>query len=101
MVIGAFFTSLGVAGIGGFFVPLGLILIWKDIYKARTLLIKGYVSPTTSISIGLVASLFAIFIWWIANADDPNFDDNVDPDILTGGNPNTPLKGDTSGFKTS
>jgi len=43
MVIGAFFTSLGVAGIGGFFVPLGLILIWKDIYKARTLLIKGYV----------------------------------------------------------
>jgi hypothetical protein len=77
---------------------VGMLVILLSI---GLLLIKGYVSPTTSISIGLVASLFAIFIWWIANADDPNFDDNVDPDILTGGNPNTPLKGDTSGFKTS
>jgi hypothetical protein len=65
------------------------------------LFIKEHFSPTTSISIGVVASLFAIFTWWIANADDPNFDDNVDPDILTGGNTGTPLKGNISGFKTS
>jgi hypothetical protein len=43
VIAGTFFISRGASGIGGFFIPLGLILIWKDIYKSRTLLIKGYV----------------------------------------------------------
>jgi hypothetical protein len=51
IVVGAIFISRGLHGIGGFFIPLGLLLIWKDIYKARTLLIKGYVQ------------LFLIFIF--------------------------------------
>jgi hypothetical protein len=42
-IAGAIFISQGVSGIGGFFIPLGLILIWKDIYKWRSLLFKGYI----------------------------------------------------------
>jgi hypothetical protein len=42
-IAGAIFISQGVSGIGGFFIPLGMILIWKDIYKERNLLIKGYI----------------------------------------------------------
>ncbi len=43
IIAGAIFISRGISGIGGFFIPLGLILIWKDIYEERNILLKSYV----------------------------------------------------------
>jgi hypothetical protein len=43
IIAGTIFISRGISGIGGFFIPLGLLLIWKDIYKECTFLIKGYI----------------------------------------------------------
>jgi hypothetical protein len=57
VIAGILFNSQGVSGIGGFFIPLGLILIWKNIYKARILLIKGFV-PLSIIFILFVFSAY-------------------------------------------
>lgn len=58
------------------------------------------IMKSTSILIGLIASVIAILTWWIANGEDPIFDDNVKKiDIPTGGDIKTPLNGDIKGFK--
>jgi hypothetical protein len=43
IIAGAIFISRGISGIGGLFIPLGLVLILKDIVKDGFLLIKGYI----------------------------------------------------------
>jgi len=59
-----------------------------------------YFSSTTLIWTGFITSIIAIVTWWIANGEDPIFNDNVSKmDIPTGGDANAPLKGDVSNFK--
>lgn len=50
----------------------------------------------TALFIGLFPSAIALWIWWVANAKQP---DLLDPDAPTGGDPNGPLAGDLRGFK--
>jgi hypothetical protein len=58
-------------------------------------------TSTVLIRTGVVASILAIITWWIANGEDPIFNDNVsNPDIPTGGDTKALLNGDISGFKT-
>jgi membrane protease YdiL (CAAX protease family) len=58
-------------------------------------------SPTESIVLGTFASIIAILTWWIANGYEQMFYDNLKGDESTGGDPGAPLKGSTSGLKTS
>jgi hypothetical protein len=53
--------------------------------------------PNWSLVLGIVCSIGAVVIWWIANGGDPTFHD-TDPDIPVGGPTATPLPGDTTGF---
>ena len=53
--------------------------------------------PRWSMALGVVCSVAAIIIWWIANGSDPTFHD-TDPEIPVGGSTATQLPGDTIGF---
>ncbi|MGQ3055812.1 MAG: hypothetical protein ACT6T0_01290 [Nevskia sp.] len=52
--------------------------------------------------VGIGTSLFACWIWWITNADTPEFKDVINPDAALGGDRATvqqvTLSGDLSGF---
>lgn len=47
----------------------------------------------------IVACLASLWIWWIANADNPSLHDGASPDDAVGGNPDAALAGDLSGMK--
>lgn len=49
--------------------------------------------------VGTAASLFSLWFWWIANADNPDFyDEELAPTAAVGGNPERALGGDLEGF---
>ena len=49
--------------------------------------------------IGTVASLCSLWFWWIANADNPDFqDETLAPTAAVGGNTDRALGGDLGGF---
>lgn len=41
----------------------------------------------------ILACLFALWIWWVANADNPNLQDDPPSDASLGGDPNAALDG--------
>jgi hypothetical protein len=50
---------------------------------------------------GALATLFSLWTWWIANANDPDIRDKVDPyDAVGGDNVEAPLAGNLQGFTT-
>jgi hypothetical protein len=53
--------------------------------------------PNWSMTLGVICSVGAIAIWWIANGADPTFHD-TDPEIAVGGPTAGKLPGDTAGF---
>jgi hypothetical protein len=53
--------------------------------------------PMWSLWLGIALSVLAILVWWIANGNDPTFQD-PDPEGPIGGNTSAPLPGDTKGF---
>ena len=65
--------------------------------------LAGVWLPLTSIVIGGFGTVIAIFLWWIANAPDPNLRDLMPRTVglaAKGGeiDPGAPLPGTTSGF---
>lgn len=50
--------------------------------------------------IGVLLSIFAILMWWLANGLDRTFRDDLNPDAPLGGSPDAPLVGNTAGFTT-
>lgn len=77
---------------------VGLILILIGI---GLLALDERLSSTVSILLGASASIISVLAWWIANGDEQMFYDNLKGDESTGGDPKAPLKGSTSGLKTS
>lgn len=59
------------------------------------------VPDSTTISLGLLAAIGSLTLWWLANADQATLlDDPIDPQDAVGGDiGETMLPGDTSGFK--
>ncbi len=53
--------------------------------------------PKWSMALGVIGSVAAIAIWWIANGSDPAFHD-TDPDIAVGGSTATKLPGNIGEF---
>ncbi|MFT8523330.1 hypothetical protein [Gluconobacter oxydans] len=52
-----------------------------------------------SLVLAILTSVLALALWWIANGSDPAFSDGIRQDASVGGNINTPLQGNLSGFK--
>jgi hypothetical protein len=77
---------------------VGLILILIGI---GLLAFDEHFSPIVSIFFGGIASIISVLTWWIANGYEQMFYDNLKGDEPTGGNPEAPLKGSTSGLKTN
>lgn len=52
-----------------------------------------------SIVVGILGSLIAALLWWIANAENPKLSD-APPNPSTGGDTNRPIPGSTEGYTT-
>lgn len=79
----------------GLFVGFVLLLL-----AIGLLAFNEHLSPVFSIIVGVFLSVISILTWWVANGLDLTFYDNPSPDATTGGNPLTPVPGNTNGFKT-
>ena len=55
-------------------------------------------SPDVAMKISIGFAIFAIWLWWIANADDPIYR-NAPIDAASGGSTERTLAGSTDGFK--
>lgn len=53
--------------------------------------------PKRSMAVGIIGSLLAVGIWWVANGADRTLYD-TDPEAIVGGPTNTPLTGDLNGY---
>jgi len=56
--------------------------------------------PGLVIFSGVVWSIFAVWIWWITNSDDPTFRRMPPPDAASGGDTKRDLSGDLTGVET-
>jgi hypothetical protein len=56
--------------------------------------------PQWSMTVGVIGSIMALTIWWIANGADPTFHDS-DPETIVGGSTESKLPGDVSGWDTA
>jgi hypothetical protein len=56
------------------------------------------VSSPTSITLGLVGCLLALWAWWIANANQPGLQDGRTDAAIGRSNPNSSLQGSLEGF---
>ena len=57
------------------------------------------ISQLWSIGVGVVVSVIAVLLWWIANGLEPIFQDGIPADAATGGDPLAGLAGDVKDFK--
>ena len=55
--------------------------------------------PECLIKFGVLLSIIAIFIWWVANGLDTTFYDNIDQETPTGGGIHQKLHGSVDGYK--
>ena len=74
---------------------IGLII---SIILASWLILDHAIPKATAFSVALVICLVSVWIWWVANADDPTFKDLLDVAAPVGGPPDQPLSGDLTGF---
>ncbi|MBC6407912.1 MAG: hypothetical protein GDA40_07225 [Rhodobacteraceae bacterium] len=54
--------------------------------------------PVTTFWVAVLCSAIAVWLWWIANGDDPTYK-TASVDAPSGGDPEKRLKGTTQGFK--
>jgi len=77
-------------GISSILLVLSIVLLFgEDVITARW-----------SLGLGLMASIVAIVMWWVANGREEMFHDVVEPDAPIGGSVSSLLKGDTTGYTT-
>ncbi|MCA3641217.1 MAG: hypothetical protein IOC63_05065 [Methylobacterium sp.] len=55
-------------------------------------------SPVLTLSASVLFSVFAVWLWWFTNGDDPTYK-SASVDAASGGDTGKPLRGTTSGFK--
>lgn len=72
-----------------FCVAFGSVVL-VSVYHARL--------PDLTMRVAIGFSIFAVWLWWIVNADDPTYK-SVAVDAATGGDPSKAPKGTTKGFK--
>ncbi len=68
------------------------------------LLLALIVSPSritnaSALFVGVTASLVSLWVWWIANAKQPDLLDNFNPSTPVGGEPGTALPGSVAGYQ--
>jgi hypothetical protein len=54
--------------------------------------------PELTMRVAIGFSIFAVWLWWIVNADDPTYK-SIAVDAASGGDPKRDPKGTTKGFK--
>jgi hypothetical protein len=72
-----------------FCVAFGSVVL-VSVYHARL--------PELTMKVAIGFSVFAVWLWWIVNADDPTYK-SVAVDAASGGDPKRDPKGTTKGFK--
>ncbi len=76
---------------------LGQLVLVLAFVGAAALAAVGMISGQAGVLPWTIASLFALLVWWIANAKNPGL---RDPDTPTGGSVSKKLPGNLSEYKT-
>jgi len=78
---------------------LGILLMTASSMLAVVLAIFSERYPYAVLIFGALAAFFSVWVWWIANGEDPNFKVTpVDPESFTGGDLDRPMSGDLGGI---
>jgi hypothetical protein len=80
------------------FLAIAVLILCVSAVTAIVLAIFSPIHPVPVLVIGIGCSVVAIWMWWIANGDNPTFK-STPPDAATGGDPTRGLGGTLSGFQ--
>ena len=101
-LIGASCLQLVLSSVGvqdKVFIAFSLLVLCVSVSIAIVLTLLSGSMQILAIFGGVVLSMFAMWIWWITNADEPIFRPIPPIDSATGGNVDEELKGNLSGFE--
>lgn len=76
------------------------VLILATFTTTALIVAQDSMDVNWSVIVGIVASIGALWVWWVVNADHPDYQDKIEPAAAVGGDdPRLPLSGDLAGFK--
>ncbi len=76
---------------------IGVIVL--SLILASWLTLDRTITKSTALLVAVPICVIAVWIWWLANAEDPTFRDLLDVAAPVGGNPSRELEGKLTGFK--